>query len=373
MPQNCKSYFACLINSCKLLITKGLRRFRGPNSRKSLIERGLRKKMGRCQKEACQGVLIKIRTCFLKRAILRVYTCMNKQIVDLISGEIFTEEIMEELCLRTGRRPYEIRDVLNGKRIHIKHRFALNDSKDIFVLVRKDGKEFPCITSVTLFLHTNASYTKKDLLTICKLRYGEQYWAKIQGELFYLKSRPPEREYLRTEKTDEQRKIERRKVAHLKYLRTKDHSKAVRKLYRARSMDKINKTIREYRTRKFREDPSFRISNNIRVRIRDLIIKGGKRRKTRELLGCSWEEARKHLESLWKPGMSWENYGVFGWHIDHITPCSHFDLTTEEGQKKCFHYSNIQPLWAVENWSKGDRIEKSASPFEQADSSSKPS
>jgi hypothetical protein len=45
--------------------------------------------------------------------------------------------------------------------------------------------------------------------------------------------------------------------------------------------------------------------------------------------------------------MSWDNYGKFGWHLDHIKPCKRFDLTSKDEQKKCFHYTNMQPLWAT--------------------------
>ena len=69
--------------------------------------------------------------------------------------------------------------------------------------------------------------------------------------------------------------------------------------------------------------------------------------KTRELIGCSYADLRKYLENLFQPGMSWENHGE--WHIDHIRPCASFDLTDPEQQKQCFHFSNLQPLWAVEN------------------------
>lgn len=53
--------------------------------------------------------------------------------------------------------------------------------------------------------------------------------------------------------------------------------------------------------------------------------------------------------------MSWENYGFYGWHIDHIKPCSKFDLTDPKQQEQCFHYSNLQPLWAIENFKKSDK------------------
>jgi len=71
-----------------------------------------------------------------------------------------------------------------------------------------------------------------------------------------------------------------------------------------------------------------------------------------DLLGCTIEHAIKHIESLFKPGMSWDNHGLHGWHIDHIKPCSSFDLTDPEQQKQCFNYKNLQPLWARENLSK---------------------
>jgi hypothetical protein len=64
----------------------------------------------------------------------------------------------------------------------------------------------------------------------------------------------------------------------------------------------------------------------------------------------------KHLEKQFKNGMTWENRGFNGWHIDHIIPISSFDLTDIEQQKICFHYSNLQPLWAKENILKSNKI-----------------
>ncbi len=78
--------------------------------------------------------------------------------------------------------------------------------------------------------------------------------------------------------------------------------------------------------------------------------------KFTEIVGCSLEFLKTYIESLWKTGMSWENYGVNGWHIDHIKPCASFDLTDIEQRKICFHYTNLQPLWAHENLSKGKKI-----------------
>jgi hypothetical protein len=72
------------------------------------------------------------------------------------------------------------------------------------------------------------------------------------------------------------------------------------------------------------------------------------------LIGCSMDELKIHLSSMFKEGMSWDNYGK--WHIDHIKPCASFNLSDPAQQKECFHYSNLQPLWAIENIKKSDQL-----------------
>jgi len=92
---------------------------------------------------------------------------------------------------------------------------------------------------------------------------------------------------------------------------------------------------------------------NMHVRLNQMVTR--KVGKTMELAGCSLEDLMKHLESKFAEGMTWENYGIKGWHIDHIRPCASFDLEDPEEQKKCFHWSNLQPLWAVDNLKKSDK------------------
>jgi hypothetical protein len=100
-------------------------------------------------------------------------------------------------------------------------------------------------------------------------------------------------------------------------------------------------------------------SQKIAIRLRKSIISAltvrnlEKLGTSEELFGCSVDQLRRHLELQFEPGMSWDNHTVHGWHIDHIIPCAKFDLTLVSEQKKCFHYSNLRPLWAAENWSKG--------------------
>lgn len=74
------------------------------------------------------------------------------------------------------------------------------------------------------------------------------------------------------------------------------------------------------------------------------------------MLGCDFEFFINYIESKFLSGMTWQNHTRTGWHIDHIMPCASFDLTDPEQQKKCFHYSNLQPLWAEDNLRKGDKV-----------------
>jgi hypothetical protein len=89
---------------------------------------------------------------------------------------------------------------------------------------------------------------------------------------------------------------------------------------------------------------------NLRSRVRIAIKNqyGKKAYKTIELIGCSIQQLKQHLESLFVEGMSWDNHGE--WHIDHIKQCFKFDLTIPEQQKECFHYTNLRPLWAEDNF-----------------------
>jgi hypothetical protein len=74
-----------------------------------------------------------------------------------------------------------------------------------------------------------------------------------------------------------------------------------------------------------------------------------------EDLGCSIEEFKKYIELKFQPGMTWKNWSKHGWHIDHIKPISSLNLEDPEQIKIACHYTNLQPLWASENWSKGDK------------------
>lgn len=130
---------------------------------------------------------------------------------------------------------------------------------------------------------------------------------------------------------------------------------AYQKTYRAANPEKVRENARRYRQKRLREDINFRLKHQLACRVKDALKKGYKKAaKTEELLGACIPFVRTWLEAKFLPGMSWQNYGQ--WHIDHIRPCASFNLSDPEQQKICFHYSNLQPLWAADNQRKGARL-----------------
>lgn len=124
---------------------------------------------------------------------------------------------------------------------------------------------------------------------------------------------------------------------------------------RIRDMPKIVKHIKERREK----DPTYRLITLIRNRIRDTIKIQSKSKsaKSMELLGCTGAECMNYLEKLFWPGMTRGNMGRNGWVVDHIIPIDAFDKTDPDWQFKCFHYTNLQPLWWADNHTKSNRLD----------------
>lgn len=126
--------------------------------------------------------------------------------------------------------------------------------------------------------------------------------------------------------------------------------KAAQAAWRARNKGRHT----AYTRARYKADHLYAVSVNARNRINQAIYQSGyaKRSKTAEILGCDYAALVAHLESQFKDGMTWENRGE--WHIDHVIPLA--SAKTEEELLALCHYSNLQPLWAFENLSKGARI-----------------
>ena len=153
--------------------------------------------------------------------------------------------------------------------------------------------------------------------------------------------------------------------AYAQHYQKSDKAKAARKQYYAAHREqmlernRIRRSTPEARlkaniTRKkhYYSDISFRIACNLRSRIRQALRKLTKSASTAQLTGCDLNELKAYITAKFQTGMTWENYGYYGWHIDHIRPCDSFDLSDPAQQRTCFHYTNLQPLWRSNNQSK---------------------
>jgi hypothetical protein len=176
-----------------------------------------------------------------------------------------------------------------------------------------------------------------------KLRIGktneEIYGKEKANNIKLIKSKPIQKRNVSKEQLEKER-----------IYRNTEYNRNYRKAYQIKNREKKRIFCKQRRL----ENLNVRIVENLRTRINRAVIR--KTKHTTELLGCTIEQLRFHLESKFKPGMSWDNYGVYGWHIDHVVPCIAFDLTDIEQEKRCFHYSNLQPLWAEENLSKHAKV-----------------
>lgn len=130
---------------------------------------------------------------------------------------------------------------------------------------------------------------------------------------------------------------------------------------------------RAYMARRRNEDVAYRLRRMLASRIvtamvRRCVVKSA---ATETLVGCSFRELKDHIESRFLTGMSWENFGrkkgVRCWEIDHRIPCAKFDLSRWDHQSVCFHYSNLQPMWAEDNRKKKDKF-----PTEEPSTAKKP-
>jgi len=139
-----------------------------------------------------------------------------------------------------------------------------------------------------------------------------------------------------------------------RYKRRKDSLLVKKKNYYLKNKAKINAKKTIYKANKNNSDLLFKLKNNLRSRFNKAFSKNYKNGSAIKELGCSINELKLYLESKFKEGMSWGNYGKFKkdsstWNIDHIRPLSHFNLNDPEEVKKACHFTNLQPLWAKEN------------------------
>jgi len=193
----------------------------------------------------------------------------------------------------------------------------------------------------------------------------KKYWEKNKKKLI-LQNRERYRKYYK----DPEIKKKLREQEKKSRIKNREKILTYQAKYRAENREEINRKIREWyykNTKKvkerikiynkvYRNTLHYKIKDGMRKRIMRALKKDGgkKSKRTMKLVGCTVGQLKQYIEKKFKPGMSWEQRNSF--HIDHIIPCASFDLTKLSEQKKCFHYTNLQPLYPIENIKKGAKL-----------------
>lgn len=150
------------------------------------------------------------------------------------------------------------------------------------------------------------------------------------------------------------------KIAEYQKEYAKKNQQALRenkKRHYLKNKDKIIKRVNSWHKQNYKNNHLYKLKCIIRrysLRVADA-AKQEKNMQSLDSLGCSLEQFKEHIESQWQEGMTWDNHGFDGWHIDHITPLDWY-INTSDDPWKANHYTNLQPLWAKENLSKSNKI-----------------
>jgi hypothetical protein len=207
----------------------------------------------------------------------------------------------------------------------------------------------------------------------CMAEYKKyRYWSNHEAELEKLTKSRLKPENVLQRKGYYQQNKEQYRERHNKYWA--DEIKRNQKLERSKisyqnNIDKVKvrhrrnyekpevkARIRQRHHERKTKDLQYIITRRLRFRVRHL-VKGCKSASTIAMLGCDLAFFKNYLENLFTEGMTWELLLKGEIHIDHKKPCATFDLTKPEEQNICFHYTNLQPLWKIDNLKKGDKYE----------------
>jgi hypothetical protein len=150
---------------------------------------------------------------------------------------------------------------------------------------------------------------------------------------------------------------EKYKLQQKKYRDTNKEKETIRyKEWVNKNKQKRTKYCMDYEKSRKKIDPTFKVLRNVRVRLNCFLKKKNiiKSKETISLIGCQLEILIEHLESKFLTGMTWENYGKGGWHIDHIAPLS--SAKNEDEIYPLCNYTNLQPLWEKDNLKKSNKV-----------------
>lgn len=168
---------------------------------------------------------------------------------------------------------------------------------------------------------------------VCRKEYYQNNWEKINAKVSKWQKNNREKKNANSRRWRKNNR-EKYRASQRKSIQRPEYKK------------KVNARAKE----RYRTDPVYRIKRILSSRLRSALNGNIKSASTMKLVGCSVQHVKDHLEKQFQPGMTWENHGK--WHVDHMLACDTFDLEDPEQQRRCFHWTNLQPLWGPENISK---------------------
>lgn len=256
--------------------------------------------------------------------------------------ETISKERVEKALLRSNYHIDEYgRECTKCREYKTWGNYGLNSASNTKHMTRCKG----CITL----------YTKS--ISNIKKEYDKEYVANN-----YEKKQEQKKEYYKNNKEKINKKNNNYRLMNI------DKINSQKRKYRSENREEINSKKRTQHSKNLRnknrnkrrqEDLAYKLTDILRCRIYQALKNKDtvKYKTTMDLLGCTMEVFIAHIERQWEEGMTWENHTLDGWHIDHIIPCNSYDLTDQKQQKECFHYTNLQPLWAEDNLSKSDKLD----------------
>jgi len=284
----------------------------------------------------------------------------SKKIKTKKNAEVFEIELINGLKIKatndhlflTQKGYIQLKDLKENDKIKIKTKKCKGCGKDF---IPKKQSMIWCSKKCKSLLNEYKENSKKYQKDYREKNKDE---LKRKGKIKYNKNRNiyliKAKDYREKNKENIRRWMLNRRKKNPEYVRKLDNE------WRKKNHAHVIKKGQERWKRRMKNDVPFKLrvklGNQLKAKLKAQNEK--KQNSALKYLGCSLEYFKKYLELKFKEGMSWPNHGIRGWHIDHIKPCAKFDLTKESEIKKCFHYTNMQPLWWRENLIKSDKYEE---------------
>jgi hypothetical protein len=229
-----------------------------------------------------------------------------------------------------------------------------NEEKDLTEYYKGRGKCKKCFIKKIMANDNDEKKLKRNKWRIDN-NYNKNYY-NLNREKEKLRKKESNKIHIKTIKNYYKANKEKLSLqSKLYYHNNKEKKCITEREYRRKNKDKINARKRKLRE-KYVTNPIYRIRYSVKERIRSFLNSRNmqKNNKTFEMVGIKPAELKYYLEKQFQEGMTWDNYGLYGWHIDHIIPIS--SANNEEELIKLCHYTNLQPLWAVDNIRKSNKI-----------------